>query len=109
MLDADKVYHEMMDAGSDWADKESAASLLEAMEKPVLAKLKKESGEKTDGKRGDVAYSSEEYKELLEQANEARRVARKAYVRWVSVQDYSNNQRTAEATKRAEMQNLHLL
>lgn len=102
-LNSDKAYEALIESGDDWADKDAAASLLEETKKSVLARLKNESGEKSDAAKETIALCHEDYMEHLGLMVEARRAANKAKVRYDSAKTLAEMRRSEESTRRAEM------
>ncbi len=102
-LDSDKAYDALVRSGEDWADKDAAASLLEESRKSVLAKLKNESGEKSDAAKETLALCHSDYREHLGLMIEARREANRARVRYDSAKVLAEMRRSEESTRRAEM------
>ena len=98
----DQIYHQLISAGEDWSDKEAAASLLEESRKTVLSELML-SCEGSNAARETEALADQKYKEHTKLMVEARRVANRAKVRWLSVQVLAEARRTEAATRRAEM------
>jgi hypothetical protein len=108
-LDPDKVYHSLVQAGEEWADKESAASLYEETKSTVLAELKNqvqaELGEKplSEAARETKARAMPEYRLHLTQMVAARREANIARVRYDTQKILAELRRTKESTERAKM------
>ncbi len=102
-MNPDKVYHELMEAGRDYADKEAAASLLEETKKTVLAQEMAKYPGMSNAAAESQALASESYREHLERMVEARKAANVAKVRYYAVQTLAELRRTAESTRRAEM------
>lgn len=103
VLNSNKSYLELVKSGEDWADKDAAATLLEETKKSVLAKLKNESGEKTDAAKETVALCHPDYHQHLEIMVEARRQANRAKVKYDSAKTLAEMRRSEESTRRAEM------
>lgn len=101
-LNSDRAYDALVKAGEEWADKDAAATLLEETRKSVLAKIKNESGEKSDAAKETIALCAGEYLAHVESMVEARRVANKARVRYDSAKTLAELRRSEEATRRAE-------
>ncbi len=104
MIEPGKLYAKMIAAGNDWADKDSAANLLEETRKPVLADLMTRSAATTSAAREELALSSPEYKEHIAAMVEARREANRARAQYDAIKTYIELVRTKESTNRAEMQ-----
>lgn len=101
-----QIYQQMLEAGEDWADKEAAASLLEETKKSLRSSLATEKIQQGESAAASEAHAeaSEQYRQHLEDMVEARRLANRARVKWISVQTYNKLIQTKEATARAEMQ-----
>ena len=108
MIHPHEAYERLTSAGDDWADTEAAASLLEETRKTLRATLMVgfiRSGSAI-GKALEQAQATPEYLDHVKSMCDARRLANKAKVRWISAQTYVDLMRTAEATKRAELKAL---
>ena len=105
MKDIDAIAHRMTEAGNDWADKESAASVLEETRRAVRSEIMVEYIQKGESAAASEAKAEADprYKAHVTAMCEARRVANRAKVRWIVAQQYSKLIQTAEASKRAEM------
>ena len=103
MLDADRIYQQLIDAGEDWADKDAAASILEETKKTVLASLMQEAEASTMAAKEATALSSPVYGLHLTRMVEARREANRARVRYDSAKTLSELRRSQESTRRAEV------
>lgn len=90
--------------GEDWAEKNSAADLLEEGKKSLLSKLKNESEEKTEAAKERDALASKEYREFMGEMITARKEANKARVRYDSARVWCDLHRSQIALKRAEME-----
>jgi len=102
-LDPDKIYHTLLEAGQDWADKESAADLLEETKKVVLADMQSRQGEaKSVAAAEALALCKPQYLEHLKAMTEARRVANRARVQYDSLKALMELRRSQESTRRAE-------
>jgi hypothetical protein len=105
-LNPDKIYHELVAAGDDWADKDAAANLLEEGKKSMLAQLTLSN---MDGSRIEAetkALASHEHQEYIAGMVEARKQANKANVRYKALQTLAELRRTQESTRRQEMKSL---
>ena len=102
-LDSDKAYDALIKAGEDWADKDAAANLLEETKSSILAKLKNESGAKSDAAAETLAKCHPDYQAHLDRMCEARRVANRAKVKYDSAKILAEMRRSEESTRRAEM------
>lgn len=95
----------LIEVGESWADLDAAASLLEELRKSVLGKLVLEftASGMPAGKAEHAAYDATEYREHVASMVEARRKATRARVRWDTGRAHVELMRSAESTKRAEM------
>ena len=102
-LDPEKIFLKMMEAGNDWADKKSAADLLEESKKIVLAELQNQQSEaKSVAAAEALALCSPRYLEHIRAMCEARRVANRAHVLFENLQVLTELRRSQESTRRAE-------
>jgi hypothetical protein len=104
-LEPDKIYHEVITAGNDWADKKAAYEMLDDTTKSVLAQI---AGRYMDGKTTKTqaesnALASSEYRTHLETVAKARREFLLAQVKYDSLKMLAELRRTQESTRRAEM------
>lgn len=99
------VTQRLIQVGENWADLDAAASLLEELRKSVLGKLVLEftASGMPAGKAEHAAYDAEEYRKHVGAMVEARRKATRARVRWDTGRAHVELMRSAESTKRAEM------
>lgn len=95
----------LIQVGENWADLDAAASLFEELRKSVLGKLVLEftASGMPAGKAEHAAYDAPEYRQHVTQMVEARRKATRARVRWDTGRVHVELMRSAESTKRAEM------
>ena len=101
-----EIASKLAEAGHEWADKEAAASLLEETRKSVRAQLACEyiEGAGSAAKAELLAEADQRYTEHLTAMVEARKQANVARVNYDSGKIWTEMVRTAEATKRAELQ-----
>jgi aconitase A len=99
---ASKSYQEQIDSGFDWADKNSAADLLEKTEKTLLSELSSKY-EGSEAAKERMARQDPAFKEHLEAQAEARRLANRAKVKWEAIKSLSSMRQTQESLKKAEM------
>ena len=93
-------------AGEEWADKESAAHLLEDMKSAIMAQRQAALGDMPVNKAEQTVKASKEWAEYIEETVEARRVANLAKVNLeVRRMEYYQEQ-AREANQRAEMRML---
>jgi hypothetical protein len=103
MIDPDKAYEALVQAGEDWADKQAAADLLEQTRKSVLAKCMQDADGGSIASKEMNALASEEYQSFLAGMVSAGRAANKARVRYDSAKVLAELRRSQESTRRAEM------
>lgn len=100
----DEVYEKFRLAGESWADKESAASLLEETRKAVRSQIMTAFGDMSVNKAEMLAEADPAYSEHLHKMVEARRIANTAKVNYDAIRVWVDMVRSAEASKRAEQQ-----
>jgi len=103
-IDSDKIYQKLIDCGSNWADKEHAASVLENTVKEVHAAFvikHKQSGQAINSAEY-MAKAEPEYRDFAIQACDARREAIKAKVAYHAAQAWVGAQMDNQATQRQE-------
>lgn len=103
MIDPDKAYEALVQAGEDWADKQAAADLLEETRKCVLAKCMQDAPGGSQASKEMNALASEEYTDFVGGMVDARKAANKARVRYDSAKVLAEMRRSQESTRRAEM------
>ena len=102
ILNPDKVYAELIEAGEAWADADAAANLLEEGRRPCLAQLMCEvQGSRAEAEQ--MALASRTYGDYLVKMVAARKEANIARVRYGAVQTLAELRRTQESTRRQEM------
>ena len=99
----ERIYAEFLTRGSEWADAEAAASLLDEGKKPMLAKLKIAAPAKSDAAKEMEALSHPDYSEYIREMVNARHKANKARVAYDAVKVLAEMRRSEHATRRAEM------
>jgi len=101
----DELAHTMEQLGSEWADKEGAAQLLEETRKSIRAKLmlKYLVGAKTVAKSEAMAEADVEYIRHIGNMVEARKQATKARVKYDAYRVQIELLRSQEATMRAQI------
>ena len=105
MIDPEKIYHEVLSCGEDFADKKAAYEALDENTKSVLADI---TSRYLDGKTAHatattLALASRDYKEHLAEVSKARRAYLVAQVRYDALKMLSELRRSEESTRRAEM------
>jgi hypothetical protein len=102
-MNPQSVYEKLVRVGTDWADKEQAANLLEGSLKSVKAKIALEHKDSGCGvAEADMrAEADKNYIDCRVAAIEARTEAIKAKVCYHAAQAYIDAWRTVEASERA--------
>jgi hypothetical protein len=100
---ATKAYSAIIESGNDWADKESAASLLEHSRHTILAQEKLKSGASSDAASETIARASQNYVDHVSAMVSARSEANKARVKWEASKTLASLRQTQESLKKAEM------
>lgn len=100
-LDANVLYHKLNEAGSEWADLEAAANVLEDTRHAVLARLMLASDAPSVAAREMEARASAEYEQHVRATQEAKAKALKARVKYDTMRVWVDLQRTAAANERA--------
>lgn len=99
---AETLAAELSKRGLEWADRESAASLLEEARKTVLSECQADWPGESNAASESKALRDPRYKEHLKNMVEARRLANRARVNYDVIRAYEGLFRTQEATRRAE-------
>lgn len=102
-LDANELYHKLITAGSDWADKQAAAGVLEDTKSAVLCRLMIKSNAPSVAAREVEAKASQEYQDHVRATQEAVKAALKAKVQYEAIRTWIDLKRTESANTRAEM------
>lgn len=90
-------------AGEEWADKESAAQLLEDCKSAVMAQRQAELGDIPVNKAEQIVKASPGWREYIENTVEARRLANKAKVNLEYMRMCFSEQQSKEANQRKEI------
>lgn len=102
MLDADRMYAKLIETGSEWADREAAADLLEETRKIVLAEATLKAEAKSHAQAEAIGLTSQQYRDHVAAMNAARRLANRARVNYEAVKTLTELRRSQESTRRAE-------
>lgn len=100
---ASVAYHEIIEAGTDWADKDAAAKFLDDTRKPTLAQIANGIDVKSMSERESKARAHPDYKEHLIQLKLARKEANLARVKYDAAKTLASLRQTQESLKKAEM------
>lgn len=105
-MDADRIYHEVTQAGEDWADKKSAFETLDDLTKTILADITANflppvCPTKSEAEMRSIA--SKEYKQHLAAVGSARRAWLLSEVKYKGLVMLAELRRTQESTRRQEM------
>jgi hypothetical protein len=103
-FDPEKIYHNIVSAGEEWADKQAAADLLEETRKPILAELMNSENQGLSmAARESLALSSPAYRLHITNMVAARKEANRSRIRYDAVKVLAEMRRSQESTRRAEM------
>ena len=102
-IDANELFRKLQEAGSEWADLQSAANVLEDTTKSVLARLMMKSSAPSVAAREMEATASKEYEEHIQATQQAKAKALKAKVRYEGIKVWIDLRRDESATERALM------
>ena len=99
-----------MELGSEWADAQAAAAMLEEMCKPLFARLTLGGlAPGTSKAQAELeAYASPDYLDHVTRMVAAKQAANRARVRYQSAMTWADLLRTHAATRRAEMAMGHM-
>ena len=105
MFDPDEIYHKIVTAGEDWADKKAAYEALDENTKSVLAEIL---GRYLDpatshAKAETYALASKDYRDHLASVSKSRKEFLRAQVCYDSLKMLAELRRSQESTRRAEM------
>ena len=101
-FDPERIYHQIVTAGDEWVDKESAAELLEETKKTILARLALNSPAGSVSAKEQEAFASPAYELHVTKMVSAREEANRAKVKYDAVRVLAEMRRTQESTRRAE-------
>ena len=90
-------------AGEDWADKESAASLLEGLRSSLLAQKCAALGDMAVNKAEQMVKKSQEWIEYNEKTIQARKAANLAKIELEALKMQFNEHQSEQANRRAEI------
>lgn len=101
---ATKAYQAIIESGTDWADKEAAASLLEDTRHSVLADIMNNQDSKLSiSAKESLARADKSYIDHIKKTVIARHEANKAKVRYEASRTLASLRQTQESLKKAEM------
>lgn len=104
LSDPAKFAQSIVARGELWADAEATADLLEETKGTLLAKITKEHWELPAWKAEAAAKSDPRFEEHIKSMVDARRLANLARVRFDGAKMMGEFARSAESTRRAELQ-----
>lgn len=104
LSDPAKFAQSIVARGELWADAEAAADLLEETRSTLLAKITKEHFELPAWKAEAAAKADPRYEDHVTKMVDARRLANLARVRYDGAKAMGEFARSAESTRRAELQ-----
>ncbi len=99
-----RLAHGIVSRGEIWADADGAANLLEETRGTLLGKLLREHFDQPAWKAEALAKADPRYEEHIKAMVAARTVSNLAKVRYDGSKVLADLQRSAESTRRAEMQ-----
>lgn len=102
--DPARLAHGIVQRGEKWAQEEAAADLLERTRSILLAKITKEHLDLPAWKAEAMALADPRYEEHIAAQVKARHAADVAKVRYEGARSMGEFIRSAESTRRAEMQ-----
>ncbi len=106
MYEPNKIYHELMTAGEEYADKRAAYCVLDDMSKSILADAFIDIEGGSAAERKEKALASELYLCHLRMLSVARRAFLLAQVKYDATKALADARRTEQSTKRTEMQHI---
>ncbi len=101
-FDPNKIYHQIVEAGDEWVDKEAAAELLEETKKTILARLALKAEASSVAAKEQEALAHPAFELHVAKMVSARENANRAKVRYDAVRVLAEMRRTQESTRRAE-------
>lgn len=104
LRDPAKLAQSIVARGELWADANGAAELLEETKGTLLAKLLKEHFSEPAWKADAMAKADARYEDHIKAMVDARRLSNLAKVRYDGAKAMGEFARSAESTRRAEMQ-----
>ena len=104
LADPAKFAQSIVNRGELWADALAAAELLEETKSTLLAKITKEHFGESAWKAEALAKGDARYEEHIRSMVDARRLANLARVRYDGAKAMGEFARSAESTRRAELQ-----
>lgn len=104
-FDPDRIFHEVSKCGDEWVDAKSAYEMLEDSSKSMLASILTDFMDTglTKSESEVRALASSKWKDYLASKAAARRAYLLAQVRYDAMKSLSENRRSQESTRRAEM------
>ena len=102
-MNPDSIYSKLEQAANDFADKESAASLLEEMKHTILSQCASDWPEDSMASAESKARRDPRFIKHLQDMVTARREANKAKSKYYSIGVWIDLIRTKESTERAKM------
>jgi len=106
MYSPEKIYHALMETGTDYADKKAAYMALDDSTKSILADAFTEFKEGSATEKKEKALASDLYLAHLNSLGVARRAFLLAEVKYFSTKALADAKRTEQSTKRTEMQHI---
>lgn len=103
MFNPDEIYQKMIEAGEHYADTKAAYNALDRVTKSILAGIVNQMKEGSQTAKESLARCHQDYHAHLKMLNDAEVDYLRAQVKWVTLKELSDNRRTQESTRRAEM------
>lgn len=100
--DPNEIYHALLKAGEDYADKRAAYMLLDSMTKPQLSDAFKRTVGQSATEKKELMFSDNQYVDHLLTVADARHAYFLADVRYKSLQALADAKRTEASTRRSE-------
>lgn len=101
MLDPKDIHERLVTLGTEWAEENAAAELLEETKKTLIAELMNECNEKSSNAKETYALRQRRYLDHIEGMVAARKAANKSKVRYDSAKVWAELKRTEAANERA--------
>lgn len=95
------IYEQLVTMGTEWADSNAAAEILEETKKTLIAELMADCDEKTWSAKENYALRQKKYLEHIEIMTMARKTSNRAKVKYDSTRVYADLLRTQNANERA--------
>lgn len=101
MLSPHDIHEKLVTLGTEWAETNAAADLLEETKKSLIAELMTECDEKSSAAKESYALRQKRYREHIEEMITARKLANRAKVKYDTAKVWVDLLRTQNANERA--------